>query len=75
MKSTECFIVAGILFIASSAPAHAYIDPGSGTLIVQGLVGSFVAIATIGGLYLQRFRAAIGRVFGKSGDTEGGEAK
>ncbi|WP_206050253.1 hypothetical protein [Oceaniglobus ichthyenteri] len=73
MKYVGHLIAVGMPFIAWSAPAHAYIDPGTGTLIVQGLVGSFVAVATIGGLYLQRVRAAIGRVFGRPAGAEGDE--
>ncbi|MBJ3762510.1 hypothetical protein ILP92_07110 [Maribius pontilimi] len=73
MKYTVRLLATGISFVAWSAPAHAYIDPGTGTLIVQGLIGSFVAIATVGGLYLQRIRSAVARVFGKTESSESGE--
>jgi hypothetical protein len=38
-----------IVWAFSSAPAYAYIDPGTGSMILQGLIG-----AVAGGLFLMR---------------------
>lgn len=34
-----------IVFAALSTPAYAYIDPGSGSMIVQGVLAAIAAIA------------------------------
>jgi hypothetical protein len=58
-------IILIVALVALSSPAHAYIDPGAGALIVQGLIGSFVAVTALGGLYMQRIRKGIRRMMGK----------
>ena len=75
MSQVKFHILATTSIIAFSSPAYAYIDPGAGTLIVQGLIGSFVAITTIAGLYMQRIRAAFGRKFGKTDGSDIGDTK
>ncbi|OFX00151.1 MAG: hypothetical protein A3E78_06065 [Alphaproteobacteria bacterium RIFCSPHIGHO2_12_FULL_63_12] len=42
-------IVAAIIFAAWSDPARAYIDPGAGSLILQGIIGGVA-----GGLFILR---------------------
>lgn len=37
--------LAVLVALAASQPAHAYIDPGTGSLILQGLVALFVGAA------------------------------
>ena len=38
-----CFFLSLILVILIPVPANAYFDPGTGALLVQGLVGLFAA--------------------------------
>jgi hypothetical protein len=47
--------------LAISAPAWAYLDPGTGSLLLQGLLGS-IAIA---GAAIARFRHHIAHYFSK----------
>jgi hypothetical protein len=51
-----------IIFIASVDAAHAYIDPGTGSAILQGILGALAAIAIVAKLYWYR----ILRFFGLS---------
>ncbi len=37
------------VFAAMTAPAHAYIDPGAGSMILQGIIGGVA-----GGLFIMR---------------------
>ena len=37
-------------------PAHAYLDAGTGSLIVQALLGGVVGVATVAKLYWGRIR-------------------
>ena len=42
-------LTAAAAFAASAGPAHAYLDPGTGSLILQGVIGSIA-----GGLVVLR---------------------
>jgi hypothetical protein len=57
--------VSGILFAmlaASWAPAaQAYLDPGTGSLVVQILIGAFAAAGTAVSLYWHRFKKLLTR--------------
>lgn len=66
MRISSHRIIVVALLVTLSTPAHAYIDPGAGALIVQGLIGSFVAATALGGLYMQRIRQGIRRLMGKT---------
>lgn len=46
--------------------AHAYIDPGTGSLIVQAIIGSVVAGMTFIGLYFQKFKDFLARITGNN---------
>lgn len=58
-----------------SSPAYAYIDPGAGALIVQGLIGSFVALTAFCGVYMQRIRQGIRRLMGKTDNVDADTAE
>ncbi len=42
-------VVAAIILVAASGPAYAYIDPGTGSMILQGIIGGVA-----GGLFILR---------------------
>ena len=56
--------LAGLWLALSAAPAAAYIDPGTGGMLLQLLLGGFAGMAVIGRLYWHRIRAATQRIFG-----------
>jgi hypothetical protein len=63
---TERSAFAAILYSVSAvAPAHAYIDPGTGSMVLQLLLGGVAGAMVNGRLYMQRiadaFRAITGR--------------
>jgi hypothetical protein len=43
------------------APAYAYIDPGTGSALIQGLIAAFAAIAVTLKLYWHRILGFLGR--------------
>lgn len=64
MKHTKALCVATASSIFLSTPAYAYVDPGSGTLILQ-----ILAAAGVGALfYFRQFRDKIKSLF--SSDNE-----
>lgn len=49
-----------LVLTATSMPAHAYLDPGTGSMILQVLLGGFAGLALAGKLYWRRFLVMIG---------------
>ena len=46
---TALFLVFGFI-----QPAHAYLDPGSGSLILQGIIAGIAAISVVAKIYWHR---------------------
>jgi hypothetical protein len=58
-QSFNVFIA--VLFVGiSTTSAHAYLDPGTGSIILQVLLGGVAGVALAGKLYWHRFLALIG---------------
>lgn len=53
-------VVAGLVFLLLAFDAHAYLDPGSGSAILQGIIGALAAIAITLKLYWHRLLRLIG---------------
>ncbi len=56
------FPVALVLTIALmllSAPAFAYIDPGTGSFLVQGIIAAIIGIGVTGKLFWAKIKAAL----------------
>ena len=60
MRKLFCLIVlVGWLFF--EAPVNAYLDPGSGSMLLQILLGGFAAVGVIGKLYWNRLTSLFKR--------------
>ena len=44
------------IWLLAEAPAHAYLDPGSGSMLLQVLLGGFAAVGVIAKLYWNRVK-------------------
>ncbi|HEX7016750.1 MAG TPA: hypothetical protein VF191_14675 [Cyclobacteriaceae bacterium] len=58
-------IVAAMVLSASVTHAHAYLDPGTGSMIVQAIVGVVAVAGTSVALYWQRVKAGVRALFQK----------
>jgi hypothetical protein len=59
LKTVQCFI--GIfLLILFSEPAAAYLDPGTGSMLLQVILGGVAAVAVALKLFWYKIRAAFG---------------
>ena len=59
------------LFTAGTAlPAHAYVDPGTGSMVVQMIIGGVVAAAFMIKTYYYQLKAKLRSLFGRGGDEE-----
>ena len=54
-----------------SAPSHAYLDPGTGSIILQSILAGIAVAMGVLRLYWHRFKAFIGSITGGSGDVKG----
>ena len=52
----KTLILAGLLAVASSDAAFAYLDPGSGTLILQAIVGAIAGGLLIARVYWKKLK-------------------
>lgn len=49
----------GVWLLGFPAPAHAYIDPGTGSIILQSIIGGIAAGALVIKLHWAKFKARI----------------
>ena len=66
-RKTSVFTVAALgLFIA--LPSHAYLDPGTGSIILQSLLAGIAVAIGVLRLYWQRFKSFLANLTGGSRD-------
>lgn len=53
-------IVAALLLLALERPAHAYLDPGTGSMMLQVLLGGIAATAVLAKLFWHRVLQFLG---------------
>lgn len=56
--------------LLSTSPTYAYLDPGSGSMMLQVLLGGLAALVVILKLYWRRFRTLFGIDKKKKEDTK-----
>ena len=57
-----------------AVPAYAYIDPGTGSMIVQAVIAAIAAVSVSIGIFRRRLVSFFGRIFGrKSSGDKGGD--
>ncbi len=53
--------LAAVVLIESTGEAHAYLDPGTGSMLLQGLVGGIAAASVAIGVYWGKLKALLFR--------------
>lgn len=56
--------------IMAITPAYAYLDPATGSMLLQGLIGGIAASITIVSLYYHKTMAFFQAKFGKKSTSE-----
>ena len=71
MKSVRLIAFAvGVIAVASSSPAYAYLDPGTGTMLLQAILGAIaVGLVTLK-FYWQRVTSSLSQMFGRQGKDQ-----
>ncbi|MCK4466782.1 MAG: hypothetical protein KAU60_00360 [Desulfobacterales bacterium] len=55
-----------LLFLAN--PVYAYLDPGTGSMLVQAVIAAVAAASVSIGVFRRRIRSFFGRLFGRKKD-------
>lgn len=63
-------ILAGIGLVTFTRDAYAYLDPGTASIILQGVIGGIAATLAVGAVYWQRVKSFVSRMVGRGGDRE-----
>lgn len=58
-RTAELLGIGSVFVLASSAPAWAYLDPGTGSMMLQLVLGGVAGALVVGKLYMQRAREFI----------------
>lgn len=61
MQSRTYAIIVAVLAGTCSLPAYAYLDPGTGSALIQGLIAAIAAIGVTLKLYWHRLVSFFGR--------------
>ena len=69
MKKSLAACIAGLLSITLSSPAAAYLDPGTGSIILQGALAAIAGAIVVLKLYWMRLKSFISSLFTGSKGT------
>lgn len=61
----SCGSVIGVCVFFMPTPAWAYLDPGTGSILLQGLLAAFAVVAGVVSVYWQRLRMAFNSLFAR----------
>ena len=56
-------MAAMLALIGTVTPAFAYLDPGTGSMLLQGLIGGIAAVSAVFSVYRQKIKDAMARWF------------
>lgn len=65
MKKSSVFLVITFLLFFISDEAYAYLDPGTGSMIVQAVIAGVAAVSVSIGIFRRRLLLFLGRFFGQ----------
>lgn len=60
MTKTDTAVLTLVVFLMGTVPAYAYLDPGSGSMMVQLLLGGVAGFVVLVRLYWSRLLALFG---------------
>lgn len=58
-KSLPLILVATLVLMLVSVPAHAYIDPGTGSFLIQGIIAAVIGAGVVAKLFWHKIKAVI----------------
>ena len=70
MNNLKTIILIFTFFMCSTTNSNAYLDPGTGSIILQAIIGFIAASVTAISIYWSKFKSFISRLFGKKEKEE-----
>jgi hypothetical protein len=70
IRNKSAYALLGLVYLSLSAPAHAYLDGATGSLILQALIGGAATAMMFGRIHLARAKAFVRRGFSRSGSAD-----
>lgn len=58
-----------VLYSTLSSPAHAYLDPATGSIVLQAIIGAVGTAFVYSRLFMAKTRAIFGRLFNRGNDN------
>jgi hypothetical protein len=55
------FVLASLILVAGTGPSHAYVDPGSASIVVTAILGGIAAVGYTMRLYWERLKTLFTR--------------
>lgn len=71
-KYTDIAFIVTVFSTVMTSPAHAYLDPGTASLILQSTIGAIAGALVFGKLYLMKIRNFFVRQKPTGGPGDGG---
>ena len=68
MKKLVVILQCAVFALVFVKRAHAYIDPGTGSMLVQAAIAAVAAASVSIGVFRRRIRSFFGRFFGRKKD-------
>lgn len=68
MKKFIVMLLCAVFALVFAKRAHAYIDPGTGSMLVQAAIAAVAAVSVSIGVFRSRIRSFFGRLFGRKKD-------
>ena len=63
MKNNKLLTLSFVYLLCSISNSHAYLDPGTGSIILQAILGFIAAAAATMSIYWAKFKSIINKIF------------
>ena len=61
MRKSDLILLSAVVYFTLSGPVYAYLDPGTGSIILQGIIGAVAGGLFFARTYIDRIKAYFGR--------------
>jgi len=69
MRYSRCLVVSSlfpaVFVLGLPGLTHFYIDPGTGSIVIQAVIGAFAAVLVAIGMFWKQIKAFLGRMFSR----------
>jgi hypothetical protein len=66
----KTLIMPALLYLPFHQVVHAYIDPGTGSIVLQAVIGAFAAALVAIGMFWKQIKAFVRNLFSRSKKSE-----